>query len=209
MFTVTVSHNSLKALALIAGKDDARHYLNGVLIDTTTPGRLHLVACDGHRALIVGNAKVDGDIAAGQFIVPLEAITTAKPVRKDPIEIDITPITDIRADYTVRGKLTGTGYTIDGRFPDWRRIVPGRRVEQGEFAHFNMRYVGDFGRVAELLNFKYPHIVHNGDNAAWVNLGSDAFGVLMPIRSDTVTGRGGVVDWLDPVKHMEEKRKAA
>ena len=209
MFTVTVSHNSLKALALIAAKNDVRHYLNGILIDTTTPGRVHLVSCDGHRALIVGNAKVDGKIEAGQFIVPIEAITSAKPVRKDPITIDIEPVDATVAKYTVTGKLTGTGRTIDGRFPDWRRIIPALRTGQGELAHFNMQYVGDFGRAAELLDCKYPHIVHNGENAAWVNLGSDAFGILMPIRGDTVVGCGGIVTWLDAVAPEYVTKKAA
>ncbi|HZO54920.1 MAG TPA: hypothetical protein VFB63_19590 [Bryobacteraceae bacterium] len=213
MFTVTVSHNTLRALALIAPKDDVRIYLNGLLIDTTTPGRVMLVACDGHRALVVGNAKAGGDIdshlSRGQFIVPIEAITSAKPVRKDPIEIQIDPITDIRADYTVRGKLTGTGRTIDGRFPDWRRIIPTLRTGQGELAHFNLQYLGDFGRAAELLDCKYPHIVHNGECAAWINLGSDAFGILMPIRGDTVVGCGGIVTWLDAVAPEYVTKKAA
>ena len=209
MFTVTVPHNTLKALALIAAKNDVRFYLNSLCIDTTTPGRLHLVACDGHKALIVGNAKIDGAIEAGQFLIPIEAITSVKPVRRDPITIDIEPVDKIIAKYTVTGKLTGTGRTIDGRFPDWRRIIPERRVAQGELAHFNMQYVGDFGRAAELLDFKYPHIVHNGENAAWVNLGSDAFGILMPIRGETVTGCGGIVSWLDPVAPEYLTKKAA
>ena len=210
MFTVTVPHNSLKALALIAGKDDVRFYLNGVCIDTMTPGRVHLVACDGHRLLVIGNAKVDGDIPQGQYIVPIDAINAARPVRKDPITIDIEPVDSYIAKYTITGKLVGTGRTIDGRYPDWLRTVPTRRAEAGELAHFNLNYVGDFGRVAELIDFKYPHIVHNGNAAAWVNLGSDVFGVIMPIRGDTVTGCGGVVDWLEPVKVVPAPaRKAA
>lgn len=209
MFTVTVPHNTLRALALIAPKADVRFYLNGILIDTSTPGRVMLVACDGHRALIVGNVRCDGEIAPGQFIVPIEAITSAKPVRKDPITIDVEPVDSIIAKYTVTGKLTGTGRTIDGRFPDWRRILPARREGQGEIAHFNMQYVGDFGRAAELLDFKYPHIVHNGEGAAWVNLGADAFGILMPIRGDTVTGCGGIVTWLDAVAPEYLTQKAA
>jgi hypothetical protein len=210
MFTVTVSHNALRALAITAAVADVRGYLCGACIDTTTEGRVHLVSTDGHRMLIV-NAKGEGDIAPGRFIVPTEAFKNAKPVyKKDPVEIVVNPEGSEGGTYEVRGKVTVSGRLLDGRFPDWTRVLPEKMHVQnpGKPAHFNFGYVGDFGRVAELLDCKYPHVVPNGEASAFVYLGADAFGILMPIRTDSVTPKEkAVIDWLAPVNG--EERKAA
>jgi len=214
MFSITIAQDSLKALALIAPKSDVRYYLNGVCIDTTTAGRVHLVSCDGHRLLIVGNAQIEGDIVAGQFIVPIDVIKGAKPYAKGgPIVIEIRPSGTNAGAFDIRGSVTTSGALIDGRYPDWHRVLPERRSLGGETTgatgYYNLTYLGDFGRIAELLGCKYPFIVHNGESSALINLGADAFGVCMPIRADTFAGIG-FVDWMEPVKvKAVEERKAA
>lgn len=210
MFSITINADALKALAITAASQDVRGYLCGVCVDTTTEGRVHLVSTDGHRMLIVGNAKCEeGERVAGRFIVPTEAFKNAKPAyKKDPVQIVLYPEGSSGGTYEVRGKVTVSGRCLDGRFPDWTRVISAVSDvrKPGAPAHFDFNYVGDFGRVAELLDVKCPRIIPNGDASAHVYLGAHAFGVLMPMRigeKETFAP----VDWLAPVR--EEVAKAA
>ena len=193
MFSIHVNADALKALALIASTDALRPHIVGVCIDTTTPGRVHLVSTDGHRMLIVNNTTAEGDIPPGRYVLPLFDVKAAKAARKsDPVRIDIDA-----GMFTITGKSTITGTICEDRFPFWQRVVPAKT--SGKRAHFNLGYVGDFGRVAELLGHKYPAIQHNGEGAALVNLGADAFGVLMPIRADHIALTASPPAWVAPV----------
>jgi len=210
MFTVIVPANALKALAITAAHEDVRGYLCGVCVDTTTDGRVHLVSTDGHRMLIV-NAKLDngGERVAGRFIVPTEALKNAKPAHKNgPVLISLNPEADHGGTYEVRGKVTVSGRCLDGRYPDWTRVISQTRDvrKPGAPAHFNFDYVGDFGRIATLLEEKCPRIVPNGDASAHVYLGKSAFGVLMPMRIGEKETHAPL-DWLEAVR--EDVAKAA
>ena len=152
MFTITVPADTLKALALCAADKDVRYYLRGVLIDTTVEGRVHLVTTDGHRMLVVGNATIEGEIVAGNFIVPIEALKGLKPYAKGgPICIDIAPSGSEGGAYTVRGALTTTGACIEGKYPLWRKVLPETRTltDKSKVGHFNLEYVGDFGKASK------------------------------------------------------------
>jgi hypothetical protein len=201
MFSIHVDANALKALALIASTDATRPHLIGVCVDTTTPGRVHLVSTDGHRMLIVNNSTLEGAIVPGRYVLPLFDVKAAKAAHKsDPVRIMIDA-----GRFTITGKSTITGTLIEDRFPQWQRVVP--QATSGKLAQFNLGYVGDFGRVAELLGHKYPGIQHNGDSAALINLGADAFGILMPMRADHIAVSASPPAWVAPV--VEEVAKAA
>lgn len=199
MFTVSVSSDALKALALIAPKADVRTCLNSVCVDLTTPGRVHLVTTDGHRMLIVGNATIEGERIDGQYLIPIDAIRAVKPLSKSlnvAIEIE-------GGEYTLRGKIDMRGRLLDERFAQWQRVIPDARIlgDGNKIGHFNMNYVGDFGRVATLLGCADPAIVHNGEkNASVVLLGATAFGVLMPFYLGKPEARPVFVDWLEAPK---------
>lgn len=196
---ITVDHSIVKALLICAAKMDVRYYLKGVCVDARANGDVVLVATDGHRLLAypVAVAAIEA-LAPGQYIIPREALEAVKPCKAGrvtlPLTIDIVTAPDQpdpeRAGVTIKGKtsITVTGATsavtapIDGKYPDWRRVLP--KTVSGEPARYQAEYIGDFGRVAELLGTEHPHIHHNGYAAAIVgNLGA-ALGVIMPMRSD-------------------------
>lgn len=199
---ITLDHSIIKALLICAAKHDVRYYLKGVCVDARADGTLVLVATDGHRLLaypIIGGVNSVENLAPGEYIIPREALEVVKPAKAGrivlPIHIDIVTAPDTpdpeRVGVTIKGKttITVTGATstvtapIDGKFPDWRRIVPAST--SGEIAQFNADYVSGFGDICKLLGGKYgPFINHNGGACAVVTNLPGALGLLMPLRMD-------------------------
>lgn len=183
---LTIDHAILKALLLVAPKNDNRYYLNGVLVDV----RAHdvtLVTTNGHVLLAVPYVdNIEGDRMIGQWIIPREAIEAVKPGKVGRTALPIT--VEINADgaITITGATTATTTPVDGRYPDWRRAMPG--AASLEVAQFDPALVATFGDVHALFGgsekFK-PVVHHNGRGSALVShLGRDALGVIMPYRVD-------------------------
>jgi DNA polymerase-3 subunit beta len=197
---ITIDHSIIKALLICAAKQDIRYYLKGISVDARANGDVVLVATDGHR-LLAYPVAVDNieALAPGEYVIPREALEAVKPVKAGrtvlPIQIDIVTAPDTpdpeRVGVTIKGKtsITVTGATsavtapIDGKFPDWRRIVPAST--SGELAQFNADYVSGFGDVCKLLGGSYgPYINHNGSAPAVVTNLPGALGLIMPFRLD-------------------------
>ena len=87
---------------------------------------------------------------------------------------------------------------VDGTFPEWRRVLPARPEEGAKPAHFQPKYVGDMGRVAEALGLPQSAAVihHNGQDPAWVTFGEteEAIGVIMPFQTGATLARPS---WLE------------
>ena len=180
----------IKALLVIAPKNDARYYLNGALLEVRDD-RAWLVATDGHRMLAIRpTARIEGnDVRDGHYIIPRDLLAGAKAKKSGTLFLCVD---QYQGENSARARIiTGTGEmaapTVDAKFPDWRRVVP--RTASGAWAHYDPAYVGDFGAIAELLTGARidARIHHNGTGAAPVDLGTDdAMGVIMPIRRDNV-----------------------
>lgn len=101
---------------------DVRYYLNGLLVELE-PGRLRTVATDGHRlALAEAAAEVEVDSPL-QVIVPRKGIQELLRLLEDEdeparVELGGNHIRVALADIRFTSKL------IDGRFPDYQRVVP-------------------------------------------------------------------------------------
>ena len=178
----SISADTIKALLVIAGKNDIRHNINSVCIDVRASDAV-AVGCDGHKLLAVAFTATDDApaLVPGQYIIRREALESVKAVLKRPILV--TSDATARMATLDNGNAATTTPLMDDKYPDWRRAVP--LTVSGEVAQFNADYVGAFGKVHKLLGGKYsPSIRHNGDNAARVILPGDAIGVLMPMRGD-------------------------
>lgn len=185
---ITITHDAIKALLLIAPKADIRYYLNGLCVDVRN-GAATLVATDGHRLLAVPVTADNVEGASdGQYIIPRDVLDAVKPVKVTrgdtlPLTIEI-----VETRITITGATTATSPTVDGTYPDWRRVTP--TSANNEPAQFNSDYLGSFGKVAELLGAKTKTgvtavIHHNGTGAALVTFPcSEAIGVIMPCRVD-------------------------
>tara|TARA_R110000782_G_scaffold27256_2_gene69104 strand:+ start:3725 stop:4825 length:1101 start_codon:yes stop_codon:yes gene_type:complete len=103
-------------------QQDVRYYLNGLLLEISS-NKIRAVATDGHRlALDESDIQVETDKPI-QIIVPRKGITElTRLLQNDNSEIEIQISTN-----HIRVKNENSCFTsklIDGRFPDYQRVIP-------------------------------------------------------------------------------------
>lgn len=101
---------------------DVRYYLNGMSIETEN-NEIRSVATDGHRLAICKIVTEGLTLPARQVIVPrkgiLEIIRLLEPVDEEvQVLLGNNHIRIIDHDFSFTSKL------VDGRFPDYRRVLP-------------------------------------------------------------------------------------
>lgn len=103
------------------GQQDVRYYLNGMLLELAK-GELRAVATDGHRlALCQVKVSLDGETNQ-QVIVPRKGILELQRLLKDEGELDVSVgANHIRVQV---GTIRMTSKLIDGRFPEYSRVIP-------------------------------------------------------------------------------------
>jgi DNA polymerase-3 subunit beta len=122
----TVSQAILKHLIeqtyFCMANQDVRYYLNGLLLEMN-PTSLRAVATDGHRlALSEQKCEIEsGDIS--QIIIPRKGIMELSRLLTDSDELCKVKINTnyVRIDL---GNTVFTSKLIDGRFPDYDRVIP-------------------------------------------------------------------------------------
>ena len=101
---------------------DVRYYLNGLLLELN-PNSLRAVATDGHRLAL---SEKECDISPGdinQIIIPRKGIMELTRLLSDS---DTSCVVQINTNF-VRidlGEVVFTSKLIDGRFPDYDRVIP-------------------------------------------------------------------------------------
>jgi DNA polymerase-3 subunit beta len=114
--------NLLDKTAFAMANQDVRYYLNGLLFDFHD-GTLSTVATDGHR-LAVCDLDIDLGIADDrQLIVPRKGVLELSRMLTDSDEVVELAIgkNHIRL---VKGSSVFTSKLIDGRFPEYRAVIP-------------------------------------------------------------------------------------
>lgn len=133
---------------------DVRYYLNGLLLEIDN-GLVRMVATDGHRLAL---SEITTDIAIGdkrQVIIPRKGVLELSRL----LATDDSPCTIQLNQNHIRITLGDTIFTsklIDGRFPDYDRVIPkgGDKV-----IHADRAILKDgLQRTAILSNEKYRGI---------------------------------------------------
>jgi DNA polymerase III subunit beta len=121
-----IPHQVLKELidntAFAMAQQDVRYYLNGLLLEVSND-RLRAVATDGHR-LACCEKETSCDLTeTKQVILPRKGVHELVRLLNDSEEsIHLTLGTNhLRADI---GEYRFTSKLIDGRFPDYNRVIP-------------------------------------------------------------------------------------
>ncbi|PAV26884.1 DNA polymerase III subunit beta [Tamilnaduibacter salinus] len=112
----------LEATGFAMAQQDVRYYLNGLLLEVS-PDNLRAVATDGHRLALSGLDMATGIEEPRQLIVPRKGVMELVRLLDD-VE---TPATLVFGDNHLRvtaGAYTFTSKLIEGRFPDYNRVIP-------------------------------------------------------------------------------------
>ena len=102
-------------------QQDVRYYLNGLLFEVD--GKVaRAVATDGHRLAISQIELATADSTTAQVIVPRKAVLELQRISSTQGEVEIAIGSNhIRIQF---GDIRFTSKLIDGRFPDYSRVVP-------------------------------------------------------------------------------------
>ncbi|WP_020409155.1 DNA polymerase III subunit beta [Hahella ganghwensis] len=112
----------IDATAFAMAQQDVRYYLNGMLMELSNDG-LKAVSTDGHRLAMAGIATKTSVEDKRQPIVPRKGVLELARLLSDTEET----CTVIFGDNHVRavvGHYTFTSKLIDGKFPDYQRVIP-------------------------------------------------------------------------------------
>jgi len=133
---------------------DVRYYLNGMSLETEG-NEIRSVATDGHRLAICKIGLGELQLPARQVIVPrkgiLEIIRLLEPVEEEiKVFLGTNHIRIIDTEYSFTSKL------VDGRFPDYRRVLPRNGDKVLETNKDQLRQV--LSRASILSNEKFKGV---------------------------------------------------
>lgn len=105
-------------------QQDVRYFLNGMLLEIK-PGSLRAVATDGHR-LATSEMALEGSVTEEkQVIVPRKGVLELMRLLDDSDE-KVSLFLSQHHIRVVLPNLTFTSKLVDGRYPDYHRVIPAR-----------------------------------------------------------------------------------
>lgn len=123
---ISVSEASLKNMmdktSFAMANQDVRYYLNGLLFDFSQK-QLSAIATDGHRLAVCdldGEVEINGD---RQLIVPRKGVMELSRMLSSDKE-EVTLAIGRNHIRLVKGDTIFTSKLIDGRFPDYKAVIP-------------------------------------------------------------------------------------
>ena len=124
--SMSLESNSLKRLidrtSFAMAQQDVRYFLNGMLIELGR-GVVRTVATDGHRLAMSSFEVDDADEDIQQVIMPRKGVLELQRLLAE-VEGEV-PITIVSNHFCAESsEFTLTSKLIDGRFPDYDRVIP-------------------------------------------------------------------------------------
>lgn len=151
--------------AFAMAQQDVRYYLNGMLWEIDGKKKLRVVATDGHRlamCTLPDKVKVKGDGGA-QVILPRKGVLELARLLMDD-GADISIIIGSNHIRAVTEEFTFTSKLVDGKFPDYQRVLPASPDKTVVGQRQELRQA--FARTAILSNEKYRGVRLNlSDNS--------------------------------------------
>lgn len=133
---------------------DVRYYLNGMSIETEG-NEIRSVATDGHRLAICKIANEQLNLPVRQVIVPRKGILEIIRLL-DPIEEEVQVFLGSNHIRIIDTEFSFTSKLVDGRFPDYRRVLPRNGDKVLETDKDELRQV--LSRASILSNEKFKGV---------------------------------------------------
>lgn len=197
MSTVYVSRSSLAAALCFASDKDIRYYLNGVMLEVS-PHATVVCATDGHILFahrevrdVVNEIEITGTPKHVECIIArddVKRILRDMPKRVDIVDLtfDVTALPGGKWECAI---AKCSGMFVDGKFPDWRRVVPDYSAADCERtpAQFNPELLVRVQKAFIGLGSKTGTfaLMHRGPNNSALCVSAsfpDAVAVIMPWR---------------------------
>ncbi|MEP7247681.1 MAG: DNA polymerase III subunit beta [Gammaproteobacteria bacterium] len=155
--TLTVSQGEFRRLIdkthFSMAQQDVRYYLNGMLLETEGKS-LRAVATDGHRLALCETELSTRAKTAQQVIVPRKGVLELQRILGSDGNLELAVGTNhVRAQV---GNIRFTSKLIDGRFPEYGRVIPANPTKLVEADREVLRQA--LQRTAILSNEKYRGI---------------------------------------------------
>jgi len=155
--TVSIGQVDLRRLIdkthFAMAQQDVRYYLNGLLLETEGK-KLRAVATDGHRLALCEAELPAMATTAQQVIVPRKGVLELQRILGTEGTVELAIGTNhVRAQI---GDIRFTSKLIDGRFPEYGRVVPANPTRLVHADRDLLRQA--FQRTAILSNEKYRGI---------------------------------------------------
>ncbi|MEM6988184.1 MAG: DNA polymerase III subunit beta [Pseudomonadota bacterium] len=144
----------LQKTAFSMALQDVRYYLNGLLLELG-PGNLRAVTTDGHRLSLSEHPVEIALDSQHQAIVPRKGVQELLRLLSDDdgdVQVAMTPN---HVQFTL-GDLRYTSKLIDGRFPDYQRVMPSENPLVATIDRDTLKQA--LSRVAILANEKYKGV---------------------------------------------------
>ncbi len=158
VFEFTIAQNCLKTLidktSFSMAQQDVRYYLNGLMLEVASDV-IRTVATDGHR-LSFCEMNIDADLTDNkQVIIPRKGISELQKLLSDTDD-EVKVILGNNHIQCLIGNHRFTSKLIDGRFPDYHRVIP---ESEGNNMIFNREALKQaLVRASILSNEKYRGI---------------------------------------------------
>ncbi|WP_076416431.1 DNA polymerase III subunit beta [Shewanella sp. UCD-KL12] len=121
----TLKQGTLKSLIdatqFSMANQDVRYYLNGLLLETEG-NVLRAIATDGHR-LALSHRPIEDTLPEKQVIVPRKGVVELQRLFEGE-ELEVTIAIGDNAIRATTASAVLTSKLVDGRFPDYRRVLP-------------------------------------------------------------------------------------
>src|SRR5262245_31335457 len=155
--TLTVGQGEFRRLIdkthFSMAQQDVRYYLNGMLLETEGKS-LRAVATDGHRLALCETELAARAKTAQQVIVPRKGVLELQRILGTEGNLELAVGTNhVRAQI---GNIRFTSKLIDGRFPEYGRVIPANPSKLVEADREVLRQA--LQRTAILSNEKYRGI---------------------------------------------------
>lgn len=189
--SVAIFQKDLKAVAHAMADRDIRYYLNGVLVECNGH-QTRLVATDGHRLHAVVQETTAPIVDPVSFIVPADMVKLcikAKQPRgtKEDAVIYLT-FNAGKIEARLPDGTTIMGASVDGKFPDYGRLIPRGKIEQSP-AVVQPEYALDACKgLRDFLSYSSSKpcpvgLAYRGTDAAILSHGGFT-ALVMPYRAD-------------------------
>jgi len=140
---------------------DVRYYLNGMSIETEN-NEIRSVATDGHRLAICKISNDSLSLPSRQVIVPRKAILEIIRLL-DPLDENVQVFLGSNHIRIIDTEFSFTSKLVDGRFPDYRRVLPRNGDKVMETSKDQLRQV--LSRASILSNDKFKGVRLNFANS--------------------------------------------